>query len=322
MPRASRLTSRSSLQIEGLLLLASVVAALGGCYKPNVVDGKLRCNLDAGAGKAQCPEGFKCELSSMTCKKHPNDGGVDMVIDAPGIDAPGDAPVDTPTVCFMPKANCTATPDAGLCDPFCQTGCGCIEKCSVNTAGALTCNPLKSGQVRGLQEPCEVQAPGSQNQIDQCAPGLFCLEDSCTVGTGMGRCHQFCRADNECNGSTCNRDAGGGFKYCDVPFADCNPLAAASTSNGCPGILFCYIATSDVSQTLCDCQFPPGLREGDVCTRSRECNPGLVCVQDQLGTNRCTRVCRVAMGATDCPVGTCRTLTDGGKTNATFGFCR
>jgi hypothetical protein len=322
MARLLRSISRSQLQFAGPILLALIVASSLGCYRPNVVDGKLKCNFDAGVGKASCPEGFKCELSSMTCKRHPNnDGGLDLKIDASDMDAPVDGPTDggMDVDCFTPRANCTA--DAGLCDPYCQSGCGCLEKCSVNTAGALTCNPLKSGQVRNNLDPCEIQSPGSQNQIDQCSQGLFCLEDSCTMGTGGGRCHQFCRADNECPGGPCNRDAGGGFKYCDVAFADCVPLPS-SANTGCVGILACWISTSDVSKTVCDCQFSTALHENDTCTRSRECFVGLVCAPNQTGVKVCSRVCRIGGPASDCPTGTCQTLSENGKTNTTFGFCR
>jgi hypothetical protein len=227
----------------------------------------------------------------------------------------------SPEVCFDARPSCTPT-DAALCDPFCQTGCGCVEKCSVNTMGAATCNQLAPGQMRGVQQPCEAQSSGTATQIDQCVPGLVCVEDACASGTSNGRCYQFCRADNDCTDAPCNRDAGGGFKYCDVPFVSCTPLPG-SNNTGCPGgsgSLICYIATSDVSRTLCDCQFPPGLGPDDVCTRSRECNVGLVCVENTLGTKVCTRVCR--LNGNDCPVGTCRTLTENGKTNPTFGFCR
>ena len=50
--------------------------------------------------------------------------------------------------------------DGGMCDPYCQTGCGCQEKCSVNTAGALTCNPPAAGQQRTLMQPCQIQSAG------------------------------------------------------------------------------------------------------------------------------------------------------------------
>jgi hypothetical protein len=313
-----RSTLRSGLRAGwpfALVILAG--AAPLGCYKPNIKDGGLKCNLDAGVGKS-CPEGFRCDTSTLTCWRHP-DGGVDRP-SSDGADAPVDVPMDKPPdVCFDAKPNCTPT-DAAVCDPFCQTGCGCIEKCSVNTAGVATCNQLAVGQVRAVQQPCEAQSSGTAQQTDQCRPGLVCVQDACGGGGINGRCYQFCRSDNDCTDAPCNRDAGGGFRYCDVPFVACTPLPG-SMNGGCPGSgLICYIATSDVSRQICDCQFPPGIGEGDVCTLSRECNVGLACVATQLGTKVCTRVCRLT--GNDCPIGTCRTLTENGKTNLTYGFCR
>jgi hypothetical protein len=318
MTPAPRSTFGSGLRFGAPFAFAILVSlAQLACYRPKIKDGGLKCNLDAGIGKA-CPEGFKCDPVTLLCWRN-LDGGVDRPASEVG-DGPVDVPAEKPSeVCFDARPNCTPT-DAAACDPFCQTGCGCKEKCSVNTAGAVTCNMLAPGQVRGVQQPCEALLSGTANQSDQCAQGLVCVEDACGTGGANGRCYQFCRADNDCTNAPCNRDAGGGFRYCDVPFINCTPLPG-SNNTGCPGTgLICYIATSDVSQTLCDCQFPPGIRENDICTRSRECNPGLVCVADQLGNKVCTRVCR--LNGSDCPVGTCRTLTENGKTNPTFGFCR
>src|SRR3954469_11955795 len=162
MTPAPRSTLRSGLRAGwpfALVILAGGVPL--GCYKPNVKDGGLKCNLDAGAGKS-CPEGFRCDMSMLTCWRHP-DGGVDRP-SSDGADAPVDVPMEKPPdVCFDAKPNCTPT-DAALCDPFCQTGCGCIEKCSVNTAGTPTCNQLVPGQVRTVQQPCEAQSSGSAQQ--------------------------------------------------------------------------------------------------------------------------------------------------------------
>jgi hypothetical protein len=219
--------------------------------------------------------------------------------------------------------NCTATAGGGLCDPYCQTGCGCKEKCSVTTAGALTCKALPTGlQVRTLLQPCQIQNGGTVNQNDQCAPGLVCVEDACGSASGSGRCYQFCRNDGECTNAPCiDKGAGGGFKVCDVPYDDCVPLAAGMNT-GCIGnALMCYLSTSDPSKTICDCEFPPGLREMDVCTRSRECNPGLVCVDPNgQGTRLCTRVCRLTVPS-DCSFGSCRVYMDNGVANTTYGYC-
>jgi len=216
-----------------------------------------------------------------------------------------------------------------MCDLYCRTGCGCLEKCSVNTAGALTCKLPAAGQQRTLMQPCQIQAAGTANQIDQCAPGLVCLEDSCGGGGGSGRCYQFCRSDAECTDTTgmpsaapCNKDVGGGLKVCDVPYDDCVPLPA-SGNTGCSGAAIgCYLSTSNPAKTICDCEFPPGLMETDLCTRSRECHIGLVCVDPNgQGNKQCTRVCRLTV-PTDCLVGTCRTYSEGNVSNATYGYCR
>ena len=76
MTPAPRSTLRSGLRIGwpfALAILAGVSPL--GCYKPNIKDGGLKCNLDAGVGKS-CPEGFKCDMSRLTCWRNP-DGGVD-----------------------------------------------------------------------------------------------------------------------------------------------------------------------------------------------------------------------------------------------------
>ena len=323
MTSTPRSTLRWALRIGRPLALVILVGGVPlGCYKPHIKDGGLRCNLDAAVGNP-CPEGFRCDMSiaTPTCWRN-LDGGVDRPFDAGdggAVDMHVDGLIEKPTtVCFDARPNCTAT-DAAVCDPFCQSGCGCLEKCSVNTGGAATCNTLAPGQVRGVQQPCEVLSSGTATQTDQCAQGLVCVDDACGDGTN-GRCYQFCRSDNDCTDAPCNRDAGGGFRYCDVPFVACTPLPGTKNT-GCPGQgLICYIATSDVSREICDCQFPPGsIGDGDVCTFSRDCNPGLACVANQLGIKVCTRVCR--LNGTDCPVGTCRTLTENGKTNLTFGVC-
>ena len=311
--RALRSTSGSTWPL--VLLLAGLA-----CFKPNIVDGGFLCNLDVGADKA-CPEGFQCHPITKRCVRS-LDGGADS---SDVTDAPPDVMETGPDViCYEPKPSCTPTPGGGMCDPYCQTGCmGCRERCSVNTAGTLTCNQLASGQVRGLMQPCQVQGAGTAGQIDQCAPGLVCLEDSCGGGGGGGRCYQFCRSNAECTNAPCNRDVAGGFTVCDVPYDECVPLPA-SGNTGCTGAaIMCYLSTSDPSRTICDCQFPPGLGEGDVCTFSRQCNPGLVCVDPNgQGTTLCTRVCRLAGPQSDCTIGNCRTYMENGVENPTYGFCR
>lgn len=190
----------------------------------------------------------------------------------------------------------------------------------MNTTGALTCNPPVTGQQRLLLQPCQVVSSGSPAQSDQCAPGLVCVEDACGGG-GAGRCYQFCRTDMDCTDALCNKGVGGTFKVCDVPYDECVPLSASSNT-GCQGTAIgCYLSTSNPSKTICDCSFHSFL-EGDVCTLSRDCFPGLVCVDvTGQGNKQCARVCRLSMPS-DCTFGTCRTYMENGVSNMTYGYCR
>ena len=182
--------------------------------------------------------------------------------------------------------------DAGKCDPVCNTGCGaCYDKCSVNTNGDLTCNAPSSGPPVGLLQPCSQYSFGSA-QPDNCEPGSVCLN----VSVCQGRCYQFCRTNADCsNGATCSRDAGGGYSFCDVPQVPCDPILGA-TKIGCSGpeLFTCYLSTTN-EKTACDCQ--TGTSKGgvgDMCTRSRDCFAGLICVDFMgNGTKVCKKACRL-----------------------------
>src|SRR6185503_15041888 len=123
-------------------------------------------------------------------------------------------------MCIDPKPACT--PGPGMCDPTCRTGCPlCDQKCSINTAGALTCNvPYAQSYPKALGQNCTIASSGTVDQTDNCGPGLVCVEDGC-----FPRCYQFCKSNADCVGSACTRDVGGGQKVCDVAFMDaCSPL--------------------------------------------------------------------------------------------------
>ncbi len=149
------------------LALVLVTALQFGCYKPNIEEGGLLCNLDAGA--KMCPEGYRCEMQSRRCYKNP-DGAVDRVDMA--VDRIDTATEERPPICIEPKPGCT--PGSGICDPTCRTGCSiCTEKCSVNTIGALTCNePRMQGYPRMVGQDCTIESAGAVGQTDNCGPGL------------------------------------------------------------------------------------------------------------------------------------------------------
>jgi hypothetical protein len=294
-------------------LSALAAASMLGCYKPNIFDGGFQCD----PGSKPCPDGFLCDPSTNTCRRHIGGAEEGGIGGAGGAGDGGDARDATDgtsdrtdavdAACLMPRASCTPQT---TCDPFCQTGCGCHEKCSVNTAGTLTCNAPVGTTPRTLGQSCDISSPGSGAQTDTCAPGLVCMADSCGY-----RCYQFCRGDNDCTSATCSRDAGGGKMVCDVPLTGCNP--EAGRNNCALAAQGCYVSSVRPDSTLCDC---PGAGQpvGQTCTEHRDCLPGLVCV-DAFGNGdlRCRPVCTLATTCASCT--TARSRAIGGST--LYGFC-
>jgi hypothetical protein len=285
----------------------------------------FRCNSKDYDPPFDCPEGTSC-MGGWCVKNGATldagvdkpidakvDGSVDMSVAETRVDTGADVtPIDTAPMCITPVAGCT--PDTTkMCDPTCQTGCACQQKCSVNTKGMLTCNAPAAGRPRGLLEACEPLFPGALNQTDLCAPGLVCMADGC--GSMTGRCYQFCKTDQDCPSSVCSRDVGGGQKVCDVPNVACNPVRAGM-SDGCGtsnDTLVCYVSSTVKDRTFCDCPLDAGLANTP-CTLSRDCVPGLACVASQ-----CRQVCKLVNGtSTDCAAGqTCYKLNGSDQ----YGYC-
>ena len=323
MTTALRSTTRPASRLGWLFALAILTAL--GCYKPKIKDGGLRCNLDAGVGKS-CPEGFKCDLATQTCWRN-LDGGVDRASDV--VDMRIDEPMPEAPVCVPFDARPNCTPDAGgLCDPYCQSGCDCGKKCSVNSAGALTCNPpVSSGFPKKEMDSCTPLSTTPPNESDNCAPGMVCIEEGC-----FPRCFQFCRNDQDCPASACTRDipAHTGQKVCDVPFMDsCVPLPSGQNT-GCGNAnsaMACYISSTNPTHTVCDCPFN-AVGANSPCSRSRDCIKGLVCVDRGLGQPTCLQVCKLSNNGSDClsnpTAGACHPYTGiplGQTPHPTFGFC-
>ena len=323
-----------------VLLLGSLLAS-AGCFRPKNLANGYSCP-EGGP----CPDGLVCSKASPHICVSSDDAGVGGKGGKGGGGTGGkggmggvDAGPDRP--CTGAIASCQPT-DAGLCDPVCNTGCGCLEKCSVNAAGELTCNGPTAGSP-GLLGACAQTNFGSK-QTDNCAPGQVCAAprgNQC-----LSRCYQFCRANSDCtNGASCSIDAGGGNSLCDVPPVPCDPVLHAamfSQYSGCTGNNFigCYLS-SDTLNTVCDCQDSPPPNssgaKGDSCTRSRDCFAGLVCYDPTGHDNKkCWKVCRlkgdggVDLTRTDAGEQGCSnndpTLClpihlSSGTDSTTFGFC-
>ena len=289
-----------------------LAAALGvSCYNPKIASRGYLCNTQLDPS---CPSGFHC-VGGYCVNGTIVDASIEQPVAEtnPSVDAPNDKSVaeaghDAPVelACFQPPTTCTAA--AGLkCDPVCQKGCGCREKCAV-ISGALACT-TPFGTLGAVGDACTVATDGSDN----CSPGLTCMTDGCG-----SRCYAYCRADQDCPTSACTRDAGGGQKVCDVPYVTCHPIKDPMTAWGCPlqneG---CYLSPTVGDRTYCDCPFGAG-GIGAQCKLSRECDAGLVCIDPTGGNNfQCHQVCALG-GATTCiGGGSCLSLNGSAK----YGFC-
>ena len=326
-------------------VLATVLAG-GGCYKPNIKSGGLAC----GAGNA-CPDGFRCDVTLATplCVNGGLGGaagtGAGGKAGAGGSATGGQTGSGGQTgaggtggtggvMCLPAITGCTSSyVDGGACDPVCNVGCpSCDEKCSVNMAGNMTCNPSPPGRPTvGFMQPCDVVQPTGDvaTQTDDCAPGQVCLQQT-TCGT---LCYQFCRTNADCASQNCGRDIANGLKVCDVTPTPCDPTlmtpCSASTIQS-----RCFIS-GQTGLTLCDC---PNYKQlgtiGDGCTHSRDCFPGLVCYNNTgaIGGSRCFRACRLPTdgGAPDAGSSTCAggaanckpmLLPMNGTFSAVWGYC-
>jgi hypothetical protein len=283
-----------------------------GCYRPTIQDGGFKCNAD---GKL-CPDGFECDPADMVCRRPGNLGGARDASDGPA-DAGADAGLDPDAMCFQPVPGCTAA--TGICDPFCQTGCACGEKCLSGADGGLLCNRPLAGALKKAGDACDISAPGTRSQSDNCGPGLVCVDDSCN-----GRCYRYCRSDGDCPDSTCTRSAGGA-KVCDVPTVACDPVGRGATTSCASSAQGCYLADvgggadagGGSDRTLCDCPFGAA-PEGGTCVSTRDCLPGLVCVAaGDAGGSQCQPVCALD-GSGACTSGrTCVALNGSTK----YGTC-
>ena len=294
------------------------------CFKPNIADGGFRC----AASGTLCPDGFTCDLAAGLCRKLPFDGGaagkggIGGAAGADGAAGAGGAGGGPSLPCFEPKPSCEPS-DAGRCDPYCQSGCaGCRDKCSVSTSGDLTCNPPTSTQLVGTLQACSISSAGLPAQSDDCEPGSVCIGDEVC----FARCFRFCRTDQDCDNASCSRDVGGGQKACGIPYQDtCSPLMIPFNS-GCGVVgMACYLSATHPEHTFCDCPVGYGT-SGAVCTRSRDCNPGLACTYiPSVGKAQCMQVCELSKDGSECiNGGVCRQYhgaSGAEPAHARWGFC-
>lgn len=312
------------------LLLVGCGALLlpGSCYSPDIGDGALRCG---GPAANECPSGFRC-LADGLCHKEGTTltggtggrGGTGTGgMAAGGTGGTGTGGMGGASVmCEMPYGpftGCTPQRSGSACDPVCQAGCRCGERCNFEGTAALC--KSQAGPFRQPYETCEPRA-------DACRPGTICLEevaDACS-----SHCYKYCRTDADCGmlNARCTLEVQLGtsntsYKVCSPPVEPCSPVGMARCGNQGtrPFPTFgCYVLSAKFPDlAVCDCA--GNVAMGQACKFEHECAPGLECVSVS-GQAQCRRVCAL-MGGLGCPVGqTCTPFTSGGVNSTRFGYCR
>lgn len=292
------------------------------CYNPNIENGKLQCGPNF-----KCPDGFICVGSACYDESSPPPtGGRGGMGATGGRGGTGGGGMGGGGMCYGPAPAC-AVVSGGGCDPVCQAGCKCMEKCGVDGVTGMSACRAASPPFLKLSESCDA----SEASKDACQPGLICLREVRDVCGS--HCYRFCRSDSDCSGGArCAIDvrfqmAAPTYRVCTPPQESCAPWGAARCVSGMrPTPAFgCYILSSAARDaTVCDCAgtkplWMPGSTE--TCTFEHECQPGLECIKLGAEPGRCRRVClqgAMTVMTGGCPVGgSCRPLEGSTK----YGFC-
>lgn len=317
-------------------LLALVV--LLGCYNTNnVKNGGLTCGKDGA-----CPEGFVCKgndgqlAAAGSCWKNgtgPDVGGgtspdaSDRRADASGTGPRADG--GSGLACtveaqpYGPFANCSVSlPPNSTCDPVCQTGCPCNQRCILDpTFSFFLCE--------GSTVPAGttfIQPLGACNgdNLGLCAPGAVCTSDPVC----QNACYKTCRIDEDCgSNSRCtantiydnNQNPLENVLLCSPPGENCNPTGSATCSPSRANFNCVFlgglIGDANESNTTCDCASSHTVDIGHPCTTAPDnCKPGLVCVIDS-----CRTVCNLKGSGSSCTGGGGCTPIFGSQS---YGYCR
>lgn len=257
--------------------LVPLLASLG-CYNTSSVEnGGLACSSDD-----KCPDGFACQ--SGRCWKGSTGG------------APG-----TCTAPVGPVAGCSiAVPAGSVCDPVCQSGCGCHRCVLSSDASGFVCESTAA--------PASFVAPlGTCKDASTCAPGSVCIADDVCPNL----CYKTCRTDSDCpESSHCTKtgltDATGstlveGVYLCSPPAEACSPLGSAACAAARGGFNCVFLAgltgVATTDATVCDCATLHYVKVGEDCASSPDnCQPGSMCVNGKCRT-LCSQSSSCANGA-------------------------
>jgi hypothetical protein len=298
-----------TLVAGGLLIFAA-----GGCYNPQIADGKLGCS-QAG----ECPDGFECR--SGKCFKT----GSTIGPDSGGQTDSGGQGDGGQMMCVEDFYASCAQMNRGVCDPVCQKGCGCNQQCQYDQTGSGTlCQTLTTRSFRLPYQTCNPDPKATAGVI--CRPGSLCLNEA-RLECGA-HCYRYCRSDSDCDlgdlkarcsglinltGSNDPQSAAP-FKVCSPPLTDCVPVGprARTSCRGRGEAWGCYILSlrEHTEDTVCDCAGT--IPVDQECERERDCEPGAECLKigDEVKCRRLCQLTGVLPGVGECPAGqTCKSLS-------------
>ena len=309
----------------GALVIFLAAASYMACYNPDIKDGFLACNFK-GTVDEQCPEGFVCNATTSKCVKSSGTGGTTGTgggSGTGGVIGTGGAG----QMCVGPLPTCKTPPGStGTCDPTCQSGCACDQRCALSGA-QVTCQPDNKG-AKKVGDACGGEGP--QVLVDDCRAGSICLEEYDPAVCGK-HCFRYCKDDSDCPGNahcTVKLEVGNtdtGVKACENPPESCSPVFGAGncTRADRPSPQFgCYVMGGGYpDEAVCDCAGT--VKEDEPCQLERECTPGMVCIDPAGGSkSRCKRVCPLRADATSLTIcGATRVCTQF-VNSPRWGFCK
>lgn len=256
-----------------------------------------------------CPEGMICVADyqggdavgncEFECMPIPPACGQEPSCDDPACVAEICSPSGSCMTHFNPWANCTPqSPHDFACDnnkddcSFVDLDCPYGEKCAPGEGWAWH----SEAYGRCVPEHGDVQLGGKcmrfEDEGDDCAEGLFCLNERC-VGACTGT------PDNpDCSaypGTTCVESFSDYFLCVEL----CDPLAA-----DCPGGDACVPTTFSTDEEWFCVQDSGSVPVGMPCERNSECDDGLVCILKDnfphplcnVGPGCCTPLCDLNQG--------------------------
>lgn len=311
----------------GALMIFLAAASYVACYNPDITSGVIACGPVTSSKR--CPDDFVCNTTLQKCVSASTVGTGGAAAGGMGGGVPGQGGAigagGTPGMCVGPVPACKPSVGGGgaTCDPACQTGCACDQRCALANA-QLACLPDNKG-TKTLGQSCGGDGP--KVLFDDCKPGNICIEEWDADMCGK-HCFRYCKDDTDCaGGAHCSVPLEVGqqtlkVKVCDNPPERCAPVFGAgncASPNRSGPAFGCYIMGRDYpDQAVCDCAGTTA--EDAPCEFERECKPGLICIDPGDGTvSRCKRVCpqKPAEAKLICGLKTCTPL--GGSQ---WGYCK